>query len=344
MWDHGSEASRRIAGLGRPWARALGVVTVLTVTLAAGMAQAEDLTVLVGPVVYNDSLWMADKNGFYKDAGLNVVLRAFPSGSTALQTFAAGQGDIVVSGELPSVSYWAQHGDGFRAVFAISRESKGEVAMSKTGITTPQDLAGKVVATRFGSTGSWFLSEYLASGHVDPSTVHVKNLETSILPTALCSGDIDAFFIWQPFGTRATEICGSKVHQLTDATGYMNAYLVAGARPDWLARPENQRTVQKFISATLKGKAVAEKDFPSVAAYVNEKFGMSKDAARQVWDVLERPVGFDATFYKDYCQLARWMRDTRVLDKDFNFASFLSLDALQAAAPGQLQPAPASCG
>ncbi|MGE3147619.1 MAG: ABC transporter substrate-binding protein [Pseudorhodoplanes sp.] len=306
-------------------------------------AHAQKLTVFVGPVVYNDSLWMADKNGFYKEAGLDVELKPFPSGATALQTFAAGQGDIVVSGELPSVSYWAGHPGGYKAVFAISRESKAEVAMAKVGITKPQDLVGKVVATRVGSTGSWFLSEYLAAGGVDPSKVTVKNLETQILPTALCNGDIDAFFIWQPFGTRAKEICPDKVHQLTDASGYMNAYLVAGARPEWLAKAENKKTLEKFIAATLKGKAVAEKDFASVAEYVNTKFGMTRDAAKMVWDVLERPVGFDATFYKDYCQLTKWMKGTNVLDKNFTFTDFLSVDALKAAAPAQLAPPPERC-
>lgn len=328
--------------------RSLGVAALsgliaISVATASTAASAEKLTVFVGPVVYNDSLWMADKKGFYTEAGLDVELKPFPSGSTALQSFAAGQGDIVVSGELPSVSYWAAHPGGYKAVFAISRESKAEVAMATLAITKPQDLSGKVVATRVGSTGSWFLSEYLAKGGVDPSTVEVKNLETQILPTALCNGDIDAFFIWQPFGTRAKEICGDKVHQLTDATGYMHAYLVAGVRPEWLSSPENREKLQKFITATLKGKSVAEKDFASVAEYVETKFGLKPEAAKIVWDVLERPIGFDAAFYEDYCQLTKWMRSTGALDKDFSFKDFLSVEAIQAVAPAQLAPAPENC-
>jgi ABC-type nitrate/sulfonate/bicarbonate transport system substrate-binding protein len=317
-------------------------VAIFLGVASLGLAQTK-LTVFVGPVVYDDSIWMADKNGLYKAEGLDVDLKIFPSGSTALQSFKAGQGDIVVSGELPSVTYWASTDKNYRAVFAVSRESKGEIAMAKKGITKPQDLVGKIVATRVGSTGSWLLSEYLSRGGVDESKVQVKNLETQILPTALCNGDIDAFFIWQPFGTRAMEICGDKVHQLTDAEGYMHAYLVAGARPEWLAKAENKDTLGRFIRATLKGKAIAEKDFKSVAEYVNTKFGMSEAAARQVWDILERPVGFDATFYKDYCQLTKWMRDKKLLDKEFSFREFVSTDALRAVAPAQVVDPPAGC-
>ena len=316
--------------------------TVLVALVSTTPAQTK-LTVFVGPVVYNDSIWMADKNGFYKAEGLDVDLKIFPSGATALQSFRAGQGDIVASGELPSVSYWASSDKAYRAIFAISRESKAEIAMAKKEITKAQDLVGKVVATRVGSTGSWLLSEYLSRAGVDESKVQVKNLETQILPTALCNGDIDAFFIWQPFGTRAKEICGDKVHQLTDAEGYLHAYLVAGTRPDWLAKPENKETVIRFIRATLKGKAMAEKDFKSVAEYVNVKFGMSEAAAKQVWEILDRPVALDATFYKDYCQLTKWMRSNKLLDKEFVFREFVWTDGLRAVAPGQVVDPPAGC-
>jgi ABC-type nitrate/sulfonate/bicarbonate transport system substrate-binding protein len=336
------QGSRRKTGMRHIALHALVVATILTVSASLAISQTK-LTVFVGPVVYNDSIWMADKNGFYKAEGLDVDLKIFPSGSTAFQSFKVGQGDIVASGELPSVSYWASTDKNYRTIFAISREAKAEIAMAKREITKPQDLIGKIVATRVGSTGSWLLSEYLARGGVDESKVQVKNLETQILPTALCNGDIDAFFIWQPFGTRAKEICGDKVHQLTDAEGYLHAYLVAGARPDWLAKPENKDATTRFIRATLKGKAIAEKDFKAVAEYTNVKLGMSEAATKQVWDILERPIALDATFYKDYCQLTKWMRAQKLLERDFSFREFVWTDGLNAAAPAQVAEPPSGC-
>jgi hypothetical protein len=86
---------------------------------------------------------------------------------------------------------------------------KGNVAVARKEITTPQQLSGKSIATRVGSTGSWFISEYLTKNGVDPGKVAVKNLDTQVLPAALCGGDIAAFFIWQP-GSRTLEICPEK--------------------------------------------------------------------------------------------------------------------------------------
>ena len=43
---------------------------------------------------------------------------------------------------------------------AIERDAKGYVVIARTDVKKPQDLVGKPVATRVGSTGSWFISEW----------------------------------------------------------------------------------------------------------------------------------------------------------------------------------------
>ena len=200
--------------------------------IGPGAAQAPlKLTLFGQPSVNNDSIWMAIEQGFYKEVGLDVTYRLFPSGTTAFQTFQTGQGDIVMTGDLPSVQYFFRNNGNYRTIAAIERDAKGYVVVARKDITKPQDLVGKTIATRVGSTGSWFISEYLTKNGVDPTKVTVKNLDTQVLPAALCGGEIAAFFIWQPIGSRTLEICADKAHYLSDATGYVQGYLVAGARP-----------------------------------------------------------------------------------------------------------------
>jgi hypothetical protein len=105
-----------------------------------------------------------------------------------LQTFRGGQGDIVFNGDLPGVRYWENSNKDYRAIFILERDSKGYVGVTLQDIKTPQDLKGKTIATRVGSTGSWFISEYLTKSGLGTSDVTIKNLDTQILPTALCKG------------------------------------------------------------------------------------------------------------------------------------------------------------
>jgi NitT/TauT family transport system substrate-binding protein len=196
---------------------------------------------------------MAIEKGFYQEEGLDVTYRLFPSGTTAFQAFQTGQGDIVMTGDLPSVQYFFRVKGDYRTIAVIERDTKGYVVVAGKDIKTPQDLAGKTVATRVGSTGSWFISEYLTKNKVDPKTVTVKNLDTQVLPAALCGGEIAAFFIWQPIGSRTLEICPDKAHYLSDATGYIQGYLVAGARPEWLATPQGKDIATRWLLAPSKG-------------------------------------------------------------------------------------------
>src|SRR4030081_3126766 len=280
------------------------------VLIAGASAQAQQTTLkmtLFGqPSVNNDAIWMAFEKGFYQQEGLDVTYRLFPSGTTAFQAFQTGQGDIVMTGDLPSVQYFFRVKGDYRTIAAIERDAKGYVAVAQKAITKPQDLVGKTVATRVGSTGSWFISEYLAKNGVDPAKVTVKNLDTQVLPTALCGGDIAAFFIWQPVGSRALEICPDKVHYLSDATGYIQGYLVAGARPGWLATPQGKDIATRWLRATMKGRDVAEKDFPSVAAYAKDKLSLSEKATKEQWETNLRPLAIDKTYYDDFCSLSHW--------------------------------------
>ena len=204
-----------------------------------------------------------------------------------------------MTGDLPSVQYFFRAKGDYRTIAVIERDAKGYVVVAGKDIKTPQDLAGKTVATRVGSTGSWFISEYLTKNKVDPKTVTVKNLDTQVLPAALCGGEIAAFFIWQPVGSRTLEICPDKAHYLSDATGYIQGYLVAGARPEWLATPQGKDIATRWLRATMKGRDVAEKDFKAVAAYAQSKFKSEREghegsvghkhaAARDRQDLLRR--------------------------------------------------------
>jgi ABC-type nitrate/sulfonate/bicarbonate transport system substrate-binding protein len=297
------------------------VTATLTFAISAGQAQRAPLkmTLFGQPSVNNDAIWMAFEKGFYKDEGLDVTYRLFPSGTTAFQSFQTGQGDIVMTGDLPSVQYFFRVKGDYRTIAVIERDAKGYVVVAGRDIKKPQDLVGKTVATRVGSTGSWFVSEYLTKNGIDPSRVTVKNLDTQVLPAALCGGEIAAFFIWQPVGSRTLEICPDKAHYLSDATGYIQGYLVAGARPEWLATPQGKEIATKWLRATMKGRDVAEKDFKAVAAYAAGKLSLSEKATKEQWDTNTRPIALDKVYYDDFCSLSRWAQSAKATDGKIDF-------------------------
>lgn len=316
---------------------------VLQPTAGGAQQPALKMTLFGQPSVNNDSIWMAMEKGFYQQEGLDITYRLFPSGTTAFQAFQTGQGDVVMTGDLPSVQYFFRANGDYRTIAVIERDAKGYVAVAQKSITRPQDLAGKTIATRVGSTGSWFISEYLSKNGVDASKVAVKNLDTQVLPAALCGGDIAAFFIWQPVGSRTLEICPDKAHYLTDASGYVQGYLVAGARPQWLNSAQGRDIAVRWLRATMQGRDVAEKDFAAVAAYAKSKLDLSEKATREQWDTNIRPLALDKIYYDDFCSLSRWAQAEKMTERKIDFQQLTWPEGLKAIDPRLAEAPPPPC-
>jgi ABC-type nitrate/sulfonate/bicarbonate transport system substrate-binding protein len=321
-------------------------IVLLMLLACASLTHGQSLKKLVlfgQPSVNNDAIWMALEHGYFKEQGLDVDYRVFPSGTTAFQTFRTGQGDVVMTGDLPSVQYFFNNPGQYQTFAAIERDAKGYVVIARKDIKSPKDLVGKTVATRVGSTGSWFISEYLAKNGVDPKSVPVKNLDTQLLPAALCNGDISAFFIWQPIGSRTLEICPANAWQMSDASGYIQGYLVAGARPEFLNSADGADRIQRFLRAIIKGRAKAEGDFKAVAAYAAKVYSLSEKATRDQWDTNTRPIALDRVYYQDFCSLSKWAQGAGLTTQPVDFSKLTWPNALRAIDPKLAEPAPPPC-
>jgi ABC-type nitrate/sulfonate/bicarbonate transport system substrate-binding protein len=248
-----------------------------------------------------------------------------------------------MTGDLPSVQYFFNNPGQYQTFVAIERDAKGYVVIARKDVRKPADLVGKPVATRVGSTGSWFISEYLAKNGVDPRSVPVKNLDTQLLPAALCAGDISAFFIWQPIGSRTLEICPASAWQMSDASGYIQGYLVAGARPEFLNSADGADKVQRFLRAILKGRAKAEGDFKAVAAYAAKTYSLSEKATRDQWETNIRPIALDRVYYQDFCSLSKWAQGAGLTTQPVDFAKLTWPNALRAIDPKLAEAPPAPC-
>lgn len=325
------------------FATAAAVASIAFLAMATSASAASDGTkieLFLSPNTDSTPLWAAYSQNLYKDAGLDVSVRTFPSGTTAFQAYRAGLGTLVMSGDLPSLRYWINSKHDYRAIQVLTRDTKGYVLEAQKSIKKPQDLIGKNVATRVGSSGSWFLSEYLSKNGIHGDQVKVLNLDTNQMPIALCKGDIAAFFVWQPFGDQAAAKCGDRVHQLADAKGYMRGYTVLGARPEWLAK--NKEAAIKFVKATVRGAVWAEHHPEALAKYLEDNYGADAKFSERALTYMDLTPLFNKEFHDDFTSLSEWnmKNSTSGTAEPINFSKFTWTDAVDQLKPGELPPVP----
>lgn len=138
-------------------------------------------------------------NGWLEEAlpGKKVEWREFADGASVVQAMASGSVDLGQAGSVPVVSAVAQ-GVPIKVIRIYDVIDTGEALAARPGIDSIEDLAGKRVATPFGTTDHYSLITALESAGVAPSSVNILDMAPQETVAAFKRGDIDAAYTFPP--------------------------------------------------------------------------------------------------------------------------------------------------
>ncbi len=136
-------------------------------------------------------IYMAQKLGFFRDAGLDVSITAPTDPASPIQEVAAGRADIAISYE-PEVLLAHEQGLDVKAVGAlVDRPLTSLIWLPKSGVKRIANLRGKTIATAGIPYQNAFLQAILARAKLKTSDVKAVNVGLNLLP-ALLSGKAQA--------------------------------------------------------------------------------------------------------------------------------------------------------
>ena len=273
----------------------LGVLIVCSVGVTGARGQETGkLRIFTGSTAHWTDLVVAMRRGLFKDEGLEVEPTYFTTGAAATESFLAGRGDVVLTCELASLGMWKRGG-----VVGISRQAKlydQEFLVVRSSIEKPQDLEGKTIATRFGSTVEYFLRKYIAAEKLDAAKINIINLEPADMVVALDNGDVDGYSNYIPFpqlSLMATK--GAKV--LATSGDYIEENCIYSATTDYVRT--NKPDLVKFLRAIQKAGEWVEQNREEAAELASAEF---KGRSAQMLDVIngmDFAIGLDEGLRKN---------------------------------------------
>jgi putative hydroxymethylpyrimidine transport system substrate-binding protein len=194
--------SQAIRSLRRPPIVLAVIVFALALLLAAcgeksnsttGSSQTEPLSLTLDfyPNPDHAGIYMAQKLGYFADAGLDVSIHTPSDPAAPVKQVAAGQTDLAISYE-PEVLLAHEQGLDVVAVGAlVDRPLTSLIWLKKSGIDGVAGLRGKTIATAGIPYQDAYLKTILARAKLTPSDVDTVNVGYGLLP-ALVGGKAQA--------------------------------------------------------------------------------------------------------------------------------------------------------
>jgi NitT/TauT family transport system substrate-binding protein len=251
---------------------------------AAGSPSAEkpNLVIAAVPTASSAGLYIAQQEGFFRQAGLNVKIRSVRSDATVTSDLLNGSIDVL-DGAYPGFIEAQVHGAGKFHILADGYAGAPNVdeivVLPRSGITSARQLAGQTIAvSALDSIAALLMSSTLESVGVPPSKVHLVAMPFPAMPAALKAHRIDAAYEAEPYLSEAEVQAGAE--NLIDVNaGATQNFAIDGyvATVRWCQRyPKTAAAVARAID---RGQALADTDRPLVQGVLQKYASISEQTA-----------------------------------------------------------------
>ena len=226
----------------------IAAILLLLIYLSINPNEKENPTIRIGvsqrPAF--EFLFIAQKQGFFNQSGLNIELVELSSLVEIRRAFERGKIDAMAS-TLVEVLEAHKYSERIAQPILVTDYSMGADEILASGqITTVKDLKGKKIGVQAGSMSSYFLSLALELNDIDYSEVTMIPMNLYELPQSLNSGKVDAIISFVPVSIAIKK--QNNVNVLFDSSSIPQKLLdVISINKDTLAT--NRGLQKRFIKA-----------------------------------------------------------------------------------------------
>jgi NitT/TauT family transport system substrate-binding protein len=246
-------------GFHKPLIAAVTLVLALPALAShAALAQAsETIRIAVGVDSAYVSLYVAKQNKLFEKHGLNVELVQFASGGDAIDSVTAGQMPMAGAAE-PTTLIRASRSD--IKVLGIYGQSGIYIKfVARAGVADPKQL--KKIGIVPGSVSEFSSELMLAKYAINPKSIEWVRAGPPEFPALLARGDVDGYFLWEPWPTNGVKQ-GGKILLTSGDVGYTYNMWLSASGP-WLT---GHRAEAKVVLAALADACEIVRADPSKGA------------------------------------------------------------------------------
>lgn len=285
----------------------LGLAAALILGLSGRTALAQDVVrVAVGVDPVFTPWWVAQKEGFFKRHKIKADISQFSGGPDLADAVLAGNADFGSSGTATWVPRLVR---GNLLVLATMAKGVDNFKIAaQTSITSLADLKGKRLGTVGGSSTDYLWGLVAKKMAVSPASLDLVSIPPPELVSSLDRGDIQAFFCWEPWPTKAVQVSGKdKVHLLVGSSdvGYFSNIILVGNKNYVTAHPDSTARV---LAALRDATDFMDRDHATTVQIAAESNKLSPELAGYIVGLYRFSFGFANEMVTTAKGEEAWMR------------------------------------
>lgn len=280
----------------------------------------------------NSLIYLAASQNYFAANGLNVTIKDYSSGLTAVNGLLNGEVDLATSSEFVIVGKSLAHEqvrtigsiDKFRHNYLLGRKDRG--------IETVTDLAGKKVGLPLKTAAEFYLGRFLDLQGMHIKQVTLVDISPPQLVEALVNREVDAVMAWQPNAKTIEERLGNNIVQWP-AQNEQATYCSVSSIEAWVtAHPE---LVERFLKALAQAEAYAINHPAETKAVLQKQLNYDDSYMATIWPEHQFSLSLDQSLVLAMEDETRWLINNNLTETEQtpNFLDYLYLDGLRAVRP-----------
>jgi len=305
---------------------------------AGGASGQDKISIKVADILTNPVFRVAKSKGLFEKYGIDAQLVTFATPAEGINSLFIKQVDVAYGADFPILN---AAGKGDYSIFAttgtgLSDKSAANWKLFVGGdVKQASDLKGKTVSTLRGTFISYLWDDYLTLNGLTLDDVKVVgqggNDEAYV---ALKKGEIDA--VWVSGAAMVEKFAAIEgAHELSDMSK-TNVRTGGDLIVPTALTKEHPKALANFVRALDEASQFITTNPEEVADILYKEVKQPKDATLKDLPALNWSIGFTQEAFDSLSKQKQYMVQNGIIEKDFELADKIALDAVKEAVPDRV--------
>lgn len=288
------------------------------------------LSLAVSPATYSALLAVADENGYFEKAGLDLSMDIYSSGKEALEAVRRGEAMVATAADIAFSAHILED-PSLRVLASIGTNTGSQiVARRDRNIQKISDLAGKKIGYSSGTVSDYFLYAFLITEDIPVDKTTLVDIAPDRQAAAIISGEVDAVSAFEIYAFSAKQSLGENAVSWNSQNNLGFHWLLV-TRENLIRSPEE---LKRLLKALIKAEDFVvhhEEQTKNMLAY---QWGFDSDFVDYSWPKNRLSVSFSQSIVISLQSYNIWQQGKgEILTDGPDVLDYLHYDILEEIAP-----------